>query len=186
MRTDQCGYQVTGASPVGVERLDAAVRSLLLVAGEVGDAWEAAVAEDPAFALGHIGHAHLRCLASEAPDAVDARAILENVGDGHELSDRERRHLDGAHAYATGRHDDAVRAMYPIRRIAHRFGGSNAQRDVVARTVLEAAIRGGGTLAHVLASERFAIKESSSYKRRQLDRAPHPDACTAPAAVALV
>lgn len=455
MRTDQCGYQVTGASPVGVERFDVAVRSLLLFAENVGDAWESTVADDPAFALGHIGRAYLRCLSSEAPDAAEGRTILENLGDGHELSDRERRHLDAAHAYATGnlhgaaarldaltveyphdllalavghqldffcgdspalrdrpgrvlsswdhghplfgfvlgmrafgleetnlypqaetvgmraleaqprdvwalhavvhvhemqgrveaglrfmderrahwssgnffvvhnawhealfrleagdvagalaiydttlhhdrsakvalemldatallwrmhldgidtgdrwstladawaektddepwyafndmhaamafaaagrldevravvarlrrytataqssvtnismtaevglpvcdailafaegRHDDTVRALQPIRRIVHRFGGSNAQRDVVARTLLEAAIRGGDSgLAHALASERLAIKESSPYNRRQLDRAPHPDARTAPAAVALV
>ena len=455
MRTDQCGYQVTGASQVGVERLDAAVRALLLFAENVGDAWESTVVDDPAFALGHIGRAYLRCLSSEAPDAADARTILENLGDGHELSDRERRHLDAAHAYAIGdlhgaaarldaltveyshdllalavghqldffcgdspglrdrpgrvlsswdhghplfgfvlgmhafgleetnlypqaetvgmraldveprdvwalhavvhvhemqgrveaglrfmderrahwstgnffvvhnawhealfrleagdvagalaiydttlhhdrsamvalemldatallwrmhldgidtgdrwstladawaektddepsyafndmhaamafaaadrlddlravvaglrryiataqpsvtnlsmtaevglpvceailafsegRYDDTGGALHPIRRIVHRFGGSNAQRDVVARTLLEAAIRGGdGALARALASERLAIKESSPYNRRQLDRAPQRDARTAPAAVAAV
>ena len=455
MRADQCGYQVMGASPVGVERFDTAVRSLLLFAENVGDAWESTVADDPAFALGHIGRSYLRCLSSEAPDAAEARAILEVLGDGQELTDRERRHLDAAHAYANGdlhgaaarldaltveypldllalvvghqldffcgdstglrerpgrvlsswdhghplfgfvlgmhafgleetnlfpqaetvgmraldaeprdvwalhavvhvhemqgrveaglrfmnerrahwssgnffvvhnawhealfrleagdiggalaihdatlhhdrsskvalemldatallwrmhldgidtgdrwsilsdawadktddepwyvfndmhaamafaaagrvedlravvarlrryiasaqsqvtnlsmtadvglpvceailafaegRYDDTVRSLHPIRRIVHRFGGSNAQRDVVARTLLEAAIRdGNGALAHALASERLATKESSSYNRRQLERAPQPDARTAPARVAAV
>ena len=90
-------------------------------------------------------------------------------------------------AFAEGRYDDTVQRLHPIRRLVHRFGGSNAQRDVVARTLLEAAIRGGDrTLAHALASERLAIKESSPYNRRQLDRARQPDARTAPAAVAAV
>lgn len=454
MRTDQCGYQVTGASPAGLERFDTAVRSLLLFAENVGDAWESTVVDDPAFALGHIGRAYLRCLSSEAPDATEARTILANLGDGHELSDRERRHLDAAHAYATGdlhgaaarldeltveypqdvlalavghqldffcgdapglrdrparvlsswdpgqplfgfvlgmhafgleetnlypqaetvgmraldaeprdvwalhavvhvhemqgrveaglrfmderrahwstgnffvvhnawhealfrleagdiegalaiydttlhhdrsakvalemldatallwrmhldgidtgerwstladawaektddqpwyafndmhaamafaaagrlddlravvarlrrhiatapalvtnvsmiadvglpvceailafaqdRYDDTVRALHPIRRIVHRLGGSNAQRDVVARTLLEAAIRGGDALAQALASERLAIKASSPYNRRQLDRAPQPDRRTAAASFSAV
>ena len=90
-------------------------------------------------------------------------------------------------AFAEARYDDTVQRLHSIRRLVHRFGGSNAQRDVVARTLLEAAIRGGDrTLAHALASERLAIKESSPYNRRQLDRARHPDARTAPAAVAAV
>ena len=102
MRTDECGYELSGASPIGVDRYDYALRSLLRFADDVGEAWDATVADDPGCALGHIGRAYLRCLSSEAPDAADARDILNGVGDGRALTDRERRHLDAAGAYASG------------------------------------------------------------------------------------
>ena len=61
--------------------------------------------------------------------------------------------------------------LHPIRKSVHRFGGSNAQRDAVARTLLEAAIRAGERpLATALVSERLALKEASPYNRRQLAR----------------
>lgn len=102
MRIDECGYQVTGASAASVERYNAAVRSLLLFADGVGDAWEATVADDPGFVLGHVGRAYLRCLSSEAPDAAEARSILDSIPDVASSSDRERRHAGAARAYAGG------------------------------------------------------------------------------------
>lgn len=102
MRVDQCGNEVTAAGTATVQRYDRAVRSLLLFADDVEDAWEATVADDPGFALGHIGRAYLRCLSSEGPDAAAARDIVAELGDGLGLSDRERRHLDAVRAYAHG------------------------------------------------------------------------------------
>jgi len=102
VRVDQCGCHVTAGSATTVDRLDHAVRSLLLFTEGVGDAWEATVADDPGFSLGHIGRAYLRCLSSEGPDTAEARAILDGLGDGAGLTDRERRHLDAARAYAGG------------------------------------------------------------------------------------
>lgn len=49
--------------------------------------------------------------------------------------------------------------------------GSNAQRDAVARTLLEAAIRGGDrALGEALVFERLALRDTSTYNRRQLAR----------------
>ena len=60
--------------------------------------------------------------------------------------------------------------LLPIRNVVQRFGGSHAQRDAVARTLLEAAIRAGDDdLALALVSERLALKDSA-YSRRQLSR----------------
>lgn len=74
-------------------------------------------------------------------------------------------------AFGEARYDDAIAALHPIRRIVHRFGGSNAQRDAVARTLLEAAVRAGNRpLANALISERLAVREASPYNRRQLAR----------------
>lgn len=101
MRADQCGYQLTGASAGAVDRYDAAVRALLLFADGVGEAWEATVADDPGFVLGNVGRAYIRCLSSEAPDAAEAGNILGGLSDVG-LTDRERRHLDAARAFASG------------------------------------------------------------------------------------
>lgn len=74
-------------------------------------------------------------------------------------------------AFGEGRYGDVVELLYPIRNTVHRFGGSHAQRDAVARTLFEAAIRAGeADLAFALASERLAVKEDSPYNRRQLVR----------------
>lgn len=176
MRTDQCGYQVTGAGAAGVERFDAAVRSLLLFAENVGDAWESTVAEDPAFALGHIGRAYLCCLSSEAPDAGEARTILKSLGDGHELSDRERRHLDAARAYATGDlHGaadrlDALTVEYPHDLLAlavgHQLdffrGDSQGLRDRPAR-VLSSWDHGHPLFGFVLGMHAFGLEETNLY-----------------------
>jgi len=74
-------------------------------------------------------------------------------------------------AFGEGRYADATSALHPIRRVVHRFGGSNAQRDAIARTLLEAAIRSGNRpLADALISERLAVKDASPYNRRHLTR----------------
>jgi tetratricopeptide (TPR) repeat protein len=62
------------------------------------------------------------------------------------------------------RFDDVIDELVPIRRVLQRFGGSHAQRDVLQRTLLEAALRSGRLdLAQSLLSERLAVRESSVY-----------------------
>ena len=96
--TDHSGETITARRAETAERFDDAVRSLLLLADGVSDAWDATVADEPDFAFGQIGRAYLRCLSSEGPDALDALAILDDLGDRPELTDRERRHRDAARA----------------------------------------------------------------------------------------
>ena len=38
---------------------------------------------------------------------------------------------------------EAAQLIRPVRSIAHRFGGSHAQRDVIDLTLIEAALRAG-------------------------------------------
>jgi hypothetical protein len=62
-------------------------------------------------------------------------------------------------AFGRERYADAVTLLLPVRYQAHAFGGSHAQRDVVHRTLLEAAFRSGQrTLARALAIERSSLK----------------------------
>ncbi len=73
----------------------------------------------------------------------------------------------GMIAFAEQRYADAIAALYPIRGIANRFGGSNAQRDILSQTLIEAAIRGGQAgLATNLLNEREVHKPFSPLTRR--------------------
>lgn len=56
----------------------------------------------------------------------------------------------------------------PLRCDAHLFGGSHAQRDVVALTLVEAAFAAGDM---ALARTRAALKPASPQNRRFLQRA---------------
>ena len=62
-------------------------------------------------------------------------------------------------AFGRERYGDAVAVLLPVRYQAHAFGGSHAQRDVVHRTLLEAAFRSGQhALARALSIERASLK----------------------------
>lgn len=83
--------------------------------------------------------------------------------------------LPVAHALvAFARQDYALSAdlLRDLRLIAHRFGGSHAQRDVLALTLVEAALRDGARgLAKVLTAERMALKPASEGNRKLASRA---------------
>jgi len=62
-------------------------------------------------------------------------------------------------AFGRERYGDAVAMLLPVRYQAHAFGGSHAQRDVVHRTLFEAAFRSGQhALARALSIERASLK----------------------------
>ncbi|PZV37666.1 tetratricopeptide repeat protein [Mesorhizobium kowhaii] len=65
-------------------------------------------------------------------------------------------------AFGAGNYADTVRLIRPIRAIAHRFGGSHAQRDVIDLTLIEAALRtGDGALARALTADRSVARPDS-------------------------
>lgn len=180
MRLDECGNPVTGASAAGVERYDAAVRSLLRFADDVEEAWEAVTADDPGFVLGQIGQAYLRCLSSEGPDARGAQdqlASLEAVGS---LTDRERRHLDAARAYASGDLAGAAERLgalsveYPLDPLAlvvgHQLdffcGDAAGLRDRPARALL-AWDPGHPLFGFVLGMHAFGLEETNLYPQAE-------------------
>jgi tetratricopeptide (TPR) repeat protein len=74
-------------------------------------------------------------------------------------------------AYGKGDWSEVVAQLAPIRRRLHHFGGSHAQRDVLQRTLLEAALRNGQSdLARGLLAERLAVRPTSAYAARQHER----------------
>ncbi|MBZ9861070.1 tetratricopeptide repeat protein [Mesorhizobium sp. CA12] len=75
-------------------------------------------------------------------------------------------------AFGEGKYDEAVRLIRPIRSIAHRFGGSHAQRDVIDLTLIEAALRAGDrALARALTAERQLARPDSPLSALFLRRA---------------
>jgi hypothetical protein len=75
-------------------------------------------------------------------------------------------------AFGDGNYAEAVRLLRPIRGIAHRFGGSHAQRDLLDLTLIEATIRAGdAALAAALAAERVAVRPTSPFARLLATRA---------------
>lgn len=74
-------------------------------------------------------------------------------------------------AFGEGRYADAVQLLRAVRNIAHRFGGSHAQRDLLDLTLIEAAFRSGeDNLAAALSAERIAAKPTSPLARLFVQR----------------
>lgn len=75
-------------------------------------------------------------------------------------------------AFAHGDETVAVDGLLALRRHAHLFGGSHAQRDLIEQTLLAAALQGGQkSLARALAGERIGRKGSSPGNWRWMARA---------------
>lgn len=135
----------------------------------IADAWSRKVEDEPWYAFNDV-HAVMALVgAGRHADAGAVVARLERfVGDGGNGSNVAMTAdvgLPAARAivsFGEGRHGDAVDDLAPIRGHLNRFGGSHAQRDVLQRTLLVAAIASGrADLARALVSERLAVRETS-------------------------
>ncbi len=74
-------------------------------------------------------------------------------------------------AFSRGRFDEAIERLVTVRDVAHRFGGSHAQRDVLTLTLIEAAIRSGrNSLARHYVAERLVHKPESRWGWRLFAR----------------
>ncbi|MEX0810058.1 MAG: tetratricopeptide repeat protein [Dongiaceae bacterium] len=95
----------------------------------------------------------LKTLAARAGDTDSGALLIREVG------------LPVARAieaFGRGEYAITVDLLRPVRLVAHRFGGSHAQRDVLDLTMIEAALRGGQYgLADMFANERLARKPDS-------------------------
>jgi hypothetical protein len=74
-------------------------------------------------------------------------------------------------AYAENRYSEAVALLGPVRTLAVRAGGSHAQRDVMAQTLLSAAEKAGQIqLARALLNERLALRPMSRLNQTWMER----------------
>ena len=109
-----------------------------------------------------------------AATLLDAqRGAIEWGGDNADFT-RDIGHpiSHGILQFGNGNYASAVRLIRPVRAIAHRFGGSHAQRDVIDLTLVEAAIRSGDShLASALTAERAAARPDSPLSQLFVRRA---------------
>jgi hypothetical protein len=86
--------------------------------------------------------------------------------------------MAGLTAYRRGDMADVAKQLYPLRTVAHHFGGSHAQRDLIDQTLLAAAAAPGGdrALGRLLLNERRLAKPNTpltQYWARRLGAAAH-------------
>ncbi len=75
-------------------------------------------------------------------------------------------------AFGEAQYDEVVRLLRPIPSIAHSFGGSHAQRDVIDLTLIEAALRAGdASLARQLTAKRAQARPASPLSQLFVRRA---------------
>jgi hypothetical protein len=78
--------------------------------------------------------------------------------------------LRGLLAFGRGDFDAAADALYPVRMLAQRLGGSHAQRDLIDQTLLAAASRGlRRGLGQALVRERLMAKPATPLTRHWMD-----------------
>jgi tetratricopeptide (TPR) repeat protein len=165
-----------GASGVALEMVDASAMlwRLRLRNLDVGDRWKGladswAPVADAYYAFND-AHAMMAFVGADRDgEAERLIKVMENRAGGAGTNAMMTRDVGlplarGIKAFGEGRYAEAVERLMPLRPIAHRFGGSHAQRDVIALTLIEAAIRDGqAKLARALAAERTALKPSSPF-----------------------
>src|SRR5690606_23795125 len=82
-------------------------------------------------------------------------------------------------AFGQDEYASCVRLLRGIRGVAHRFGGSHAQRDVLDLTLLEAARRAGmQVLAQGLQAERIALRPGADQSWTSASPIPSNEART--------
>jgi len=147
-QTDAQGNTLTGASPAAAARFDAALRGFTLAHGDSLADLDAAIAEQPAFAMAHLCKAWFFALSNDSRGMALAGAFTEQAR-GLPMNDREAAHL-AALDLMVGRRPDAAQLVldrlllsHPRDLLAHgvaflidQFGGRSApMRQRLARAL---------------------------------------------------
>jgi hypothetical protein len=176
-----------GSDGIPLEMLDASALlwRLLLDGEDTGDrfaalasAWESRTHDAPWYSFNDL-HATMALVGAgrlgDAERRVDElAAYVRHDGRGTNVMMTAAVGLPASRAivrFGQDRYDDVVADLLPIRRSFARFGGSHAQRDVLARTLLESALQTDRRdLARALIAERLSLRESSVYGWRRQAR----------------
>lgn len=142
----------------------------------IADAWEP-VADAGNYAFND-AHAAMAFVGACRPHSVERvleaqRRAMAGEGDNAAIT-RDVGHpvVLALKAFGAGDYGQTLRRLREVRNIAHRFGGSHAQRDVIDLTMIEAALRSGEqTAAIALSAERAALKPTSPLARLFVERA---------------
>jgi tetratricopeptide (TPR) repeat protein len=164
-----------GRSEVILDMMDASALlwRLNLLGVDVGDRWQeladcwAPLADDGFYSFND-AHAMMAFVGAGRADMAHTNlARLESAASGGGTNAMMARDVGvpvakAIKAFGDAQYDVAAEALLSVRCIAHRFGGSNAQRDILAWTLVEAALRGGRyDLAESLCNQRLAQKSTS-------------------------
>lgn len=144
---------------------------------DLADRWERSAA-DTLYAFNDV-HAMMAFVGDRRSGAQERllsanERYLEHAGDANAAMSREigLPFCRALQDFAAGDYRACVERLLPVRYMNHRLGGSHAQRDIIAWTLLEAALRAGdGDLALALANERCQLKPSSPQNWRLVARA---------------
>jgi len=144
---------------------------------DLADKWEPS-ATDTLYAFNDV-HAMMAFVGDRRVEAQDRlltanERYLEHASDANAAMSREigLPFCRALQDFAAGDYRACVDRLLPVRYLTDRLGGSHAQRDVIAWTLLEAALRAGdGDLALALANERCQLKPSSPQNWRLVARA---------------
>lgn len=181
------GHLHTGPAELALTLVDATAMlwRLHLERVDVGDRfvrlaeeWEARLESDRGFYAFNDVHAMLAFAATGRAAAIErlhanlAAAAAGTAANAAMSGDVGIPLAQGIEAFGYGRYAEAVDLIEPVRPIAHRFGGSHAQRDVITLTLIEAALRGGmpRRAEHYIA-ERLADKPENRWGLRLARRA---------------
>jgi tetratricopeptide (TPR) repeat protein len=168
---------VGAASVVNLQWLDGAALlwRLRLLGVDVGTRWQRLASDwaQPVELAGHYAfndcHAMLALIGGGEPGR--AQALLEAATAKAAQGDEDNRAMaaevglplmHALLAHAAGDHASAVRLLYPLRRVAHHFGGSHAQRDLIDQTLLASACAATG--GHERAAGRALLNERRQAK----------------------
>lgn len=142
---------------------------------ELADAWKATYSpghyafNDVHAAMAYVGAGRF----NEVDDILAAQtAIMRDDADNAAFTQQVGEPLVCAiQAFGQGKYRDTITLIRNVRGIAHRFGGSHAQRSVLDLTLIEAALRSGEhALAAALCAERLATRPHSPFTQQLLCR----------------
>ncbi|RWC43509.1 MAG: tetratricopeptide repeat protein [Mesorhizobium sp.] len=165
-------YGVQSTMALNMVDASAILWRLYLGGIDVGDRWAAIAANWRKAGAGNyaFNDAHAMMAFVGAGLGAPAQTLLETQREAmHNNDDNADFTRDVGHpltlaikTFGEGNYTETVRLIRPIRAIAHRFGGSHAQRDVIDLTLIEATLRAGdGALARALAAERSMARPDS-------------------------
>jgi hypothetical protein len=165
------------ADDTTLDRIDAAslLWRLELIGVDVGDRWGPVARAWMAHTDDHVlafNDLHCAFAAGRSPDpdaaarfcaALDSGAGAKGAAHTQKvMAEVGRRLVDGVLAYAKGDDAEAIAKILPLRYDVVRIGGSHAQRDIVALTLIAAAQRSGRKpLARALLAERLALRPTA-------------------------
>jgi hypothetical protein len=142
----------------------------------VADAWEP-VKDAGSYAFND-AHAAMAFVGARRPQSlarvIEAQTEAMPRGGDNAAFTRDVGHpvVMAIKAFGDANYAETVWRLREVRNIAHRFGGSHAQRDVLDLTLIEAALRADQqSLAAALAAERAAMRPKSPLARLFVQRA---------------